>query len=265
MFQDTAECYNTTVGSHPTLVVMQVPAGQRSHIHHYIDVTIPDSPPLRYTRPDIGTTNSAVSLRGTTLMPHPRDGKYLYHLSSIENIPQIAAHGILSRYDLTRRRIRFVDIADSDILTKRQRYSLDRMVPFHFFVKNPFDYKVVFDNPDTHFCILAVSRLLAIRQQWQIITRHPLSGDEEPQLLDWDSGCQSIAWDQLAPGNRDYNDHACKMACMAEALSPHAVPLSDVSMIFVPDDHAARMLRAHILSSSPSIFIRPLMFPPLAR
>lgn len=72
----------------------------------------------------------------------PSTGKLIYHITSIDNLPSILKFGLLSRKCLLQNRdIHFTDIADPEILNKRERYkeALSQYVLFHFFAKNPFD------------------------------------------------------------------------------------------------------------------------------
>ena len=68
-------------------------------------------------------------------MPDIKEQKLLYHLTSIENLSSIFQNGLRSRAHLDA----FADVADTEILRKRQALELERYVPFHWFAANPFD------------------------------------------------------------------------------------------------------------------------------
>ena len=73
---------------------------------------------------------------------NPSEGKLIYHITHINNLPSILKVGLLSRKKLLRNpSLSFTDIADSEILSKREQYkeALSQYVLFHFFAKNPFD------------------------------------------------------------------------------------------------------------------------------
>lgn len=188
-----------------------------------------------------------------------RDGKLLYHLTSLTNLASIASNGLRSRRDCRDLEIGFDDIADPAILANREAFSLDAMVPFHFFAKNPFDCAVKRRNPDNRLMLLAVTRDYAQKAGWRIIPAHPLAGGVDVNPVLWDIGIDQINWDLIA--KREYSDHACRQACMAEALSPQAVPLSACSSIYVAseDDKAtATRLAGHIVQH---INVNARMFP----
>ncbi len=151
-------------------------------------------------------------------MTRDRVGKLLYHLTSIENLDSIFQNGLQSRSTLVAGG--FNDVADADIINSRQQYNLDRYVPFHFFAKSPFDYGVQRSLPEQRLALIAVRRTIAEANDWRIIPRHPLArvGYE---ILDYADGIEAIDWELIA--TRDYDDRECKLACMAECLSPNTV------------------------------------------
>ncbi|WP_434574111.1 DUF4433 domain-containing protein [Pseudomonas sp. Z3-6] len=157
-----------------------------------------------------------------------KDQKLLYHLTSAENLDGIFREGLKPRAALTN----FIDVADSEILKKRQALELDRYVPFHWFAANPFDGSVQFNRPKTTFVLISVYRSHAQKNGWKVIPRHPLANDEI-QLLEYDQGFEAINWEVMS--TRDYQDHDCKSICMAECLSPGIVAPNDFSTLFVPN------------------------------
>ena len=79
---------------------------------------------------------------GEIMATAPSMGKLIYHITSIDNLPSILKFGLLSRKCILQNHdIHFTDIADPEILSKRERYkeALSQYVLFHFFAKNPFD------------------------------------------------------------------------------------------------------------------------------
>ena len=54
---------------------------------------------------------------------NPSEGKLIYHITHINNLPSILKVGLLSRKKLLRNpSLSFTDIADSEILSKREQY-----------------------------------------------------------------------------------------------------------------------------------------------
>jgi hypothetical protein len=166
------------------------------------------------------------------------DGKLLYHLTALENLESILQNGLKSRASLQEQR--FEDVADDDILDSRRHHDLEQFVPFHFFAKNPFDYGVQRAHPDKDFVLITVRRTVAQGNNWKVVPRHPLA-EEGYEILDYDQGMAAIDWTLIA--KRDYEDRACKVACMAECLSPESVPASKIFSIYVKTETVEKVVR----------------------
>lgn len=196
-------------------------------------------------------------------MVRPSQGKLLYHISPLSNLQGIVRHGLLSRNDLMARGLVFDDVADPAILAKRERFRLEAYVPFHFFPRNPFDYAVCRTKPDEPMALFAVQRARAQQSGWLIIPKHPLADDAHGpgEPLPWSQGNQAIDWHLLDQEDRDYTDRECKVACMAEALSPTPVPLDFMTLIYVKCHSDAERARGFIRSQWPRIEVNRGMFP----
>lgn len=110
----------------------------------------------------------------------PSMGKLIYHITSIDNLPSILKFGLLSRKCILQNHdIHFTDIADPEILSKRERYkeALSQYVLFHFFAKNPFDGAVCEKYGSENMAIIAVWRSICEHNNYQIIPSHPLDSD----------------------------------------------------------------------------------------
>lgn len=189
-----------------------------------------------------------------------RDKKFVYHMTSVENLPTIVEHGLLCRNDLIARDLLKVDVADPAILDSRGE--LANLVPFHFMTRNPFDYGVVRkpEHQDRRFVYVAVYRSYASATNWKVIPKHPLANGDQYQLLDWGEGIGAIEWDELdKKGNWD-TDHNCKQACMAEALSPEPVPSKMIASFFFKTDADAVKAKT-ILPPNAWVKVNPRMFP----
>lgn len=158
-----------------------------------------------------------------------KEQKLLYHLTALDNLESIIEMGLLPRSQLESK---YLDVADLEIIDSRRTLGLDDYVPFHFFARNPFDGRVQVDHPDTIFVLIAVRRVRAKRLGWKIIPCHPLA-NEEKEILEYDEGIEAIDWNKM--NARDYHDEESKSVCMAECLSPIAVPPTKFFDIFVPD------------------------------
>jgi hypothetical protein len=198
-----------------------------------------------------------------------RDKKLLYHLTDVANLRGILARGLQSRRSLESSGHGFADHADSEILEGRAEHRLDALVPFHFLARNPFDYAVVRNASSKQFVLITVARSHARANGWLVIPRHPLSAAQAPEVLDWESGMERIDWAQMDKQGRDWEaDHECKLACMAEALSPTTVAAQAFHALYVASESTqtvtAQALREANLTSC-HLNLSPQMFPKGAR
>jgi hypothetical protein len=186
-----------------------------------------------------------------------RNGRLLYHLTALENLESILQHGLQPRCEL--RNDEFDDVADGEILDSRANHNLDSYVPFHFFAKNPFDYGVQRTHSDSDFVLISVQRATARANGWQVVPTHPLA-EEGYQILAYDAGISAIDWDLME--ERDYDDRACKVACMAECLSPTSVNPNLIFCIYVKEARIKaivdRLVNSHNVNCH--VDINPAMF-----
>ncbi|AXK52662.1 DarT ssDNA thymidine ADP-ribosyltransferase family protein [Pseudomonas protegens] len=184
-----------------------------------------------------------------------KEQKLLYHLTALENLSSIFQNGLRPRSQLKG----FKDVADAEILKKRQALGLENYVPFHWFAANPFDGSVQGNKRDTQFVVISIRRSFAIEKDWKVIPRHPLANDTI-QLLDYKAGFEAIDWDAM--NQRDYHDPHCKSVCMAECLSPTVVSANDFFKIFVANSEVEEHCGAKMREAGVSVQIgvNPGMF-----
>lgn len=152
----------------------------------------------------------------------------LFHITALENLDSILQNDLTPRNYITK----FIDIADKEILTGREKFNLGEYTPFHFFSKNPFAGKVQKTFPEKDFIFITIDRQLAINKKFKIIPKHPMTYNLEP--LEWEEGFNSIDWELME--KRDYLDHDCKETCMAESIFKGSVPANLFKSIFVKSD-----------------------------
>lgn len=184
-----------------------------------------------------------------------KEQKLIYHLTSFENMPGILERGLLPRSQLHD----FKDVADQEIIEGRRGSCLENYVPFHWFARNPFDGRVQEDRLDEKFVLITVQRSVAQQENWKIIPRHPLT-KAAPQLLDYLPGIAAIDWEIM--NTREYHDQECKSICMAECLSPEAVPVSKFFKIYAPNETASEEILKIIndLNLALEVKVNPRMF-----
>lgn len=194
----------------------------------------------------------------------PSEGKFLYHITHLDNMESILEHGLLSRDALVEAGVRkFKDIADPGILQKREAWKcrLSQYVLFHFYAKNPFDCAVCKRFGAENMVLIAIDRELAKRNDFFIIPSHPLDRNE-PQFYSYDEGFSKIEWDILDDSeNRDYNIPEVKKACMAECVMKYTIPCEAFHFVYVYDECVKERICAMNNSEKISIQVAPYMFP----
>lgn len=82
----------------------------------------------------------------------------LYHLTKLSNLKSIINHGMLPRRKVMEQRIQFGDIADAQIISKRQELGLDIYTPFHFHPYSAFDVAVKHTYQNEDMIYMCISR-----------------------------------------------------------------------------------------------------------
>ena len=170
-------------------------------------------------------------------MPDIKDQKLLYHLTSLKNLESVLSAGLQPRSKLEG----FQDVADHEILQKREALGLENYVPFHWFARNPFDGGVQSARRGETFVVITVQRTLASSLNWKIIPRHPLANDSI-HLMDYAAGFQAIDWETM--NRRDYHDPHSKSVCMAECLSPTTVLVNQFFAVYVANSAVESQVRS---------------------
>lgn len=196
----------------------------------------------------------------------PSQGKLLYHITHINNLPSILTHGLMPRHSLLEQGIsNFTDIADPDIIKKREGWQtpLSQYVLFHFFPRNPFDFSVCRKYGADNMVIITIPRATYKSNSFYIIPSHPLD-NECPDIYPYEQGYDLIKWEILDRiENRNYIDPKIKKACMAECLIPYPVPPRAFSYIYVNNSELKMQISKMSCSCSLSVEVRPGMFPQL--
>lgn len=193
----------------------------------------------------------------------PSEGKMLYHMTHIDNVPSILKLGLKPRSALSQGD--FEDIANQEIIQKRSERSigLENYVPFHFYPWNPFDGDVCSKYGAENMVIITIWRTLA-EKEGKIIPRHPL-GSSDLEFYDYAKGFSEIHWDYLDDfGNRNYHDDDIKRACMAECLIGRIIQPSEFAFVLVPTAAAKSYIDGLPGASSIKVDVSPKAFPHLS-
>lgn len=82
----------------------------------------------------------------------------LYHLTKLSNLESIIKYGMLPRRKVMEQGLQFGDIADKQIISKRQELGLDIYTPFHFHPYSAFDVAVKHTYQNEDMIYLCISR-----------------------------------------------------------------------------------------------------------
>lgn len=195
-------------------------------------------------------------------MPSPKEGKLLYHLTHLNNMESIIRRGLMSRNALHGE---FVDTADPEIIAHRHEYTVDlsNYVPFHFFVRNPYDGAVCKKHGAENMAIIAIFRPKDNAPGYYVVPNHPLSGS--PEFLPYQEGFEKVNWDLLDHNSRDrnYADPVVRHACMAECDVDRVIPASEFCFVYVKTeagrDRILKMAGADQIQNK--LRVSPHMFP----
>jgi hypothetical protein len=160
---------------------------------------------------------------------NPKEGKLLYHITALNNLPSILENRLLPREKID---FDYKNVADEQILTKREKFKLESFTPFHFFASTPFSGKVQMVHPKEEFIYICLNRSTAKKNEFKIIPTHPMHYRGDP--LEYDEGIDEIDWELM--GERDYNDHECREVCMAECIYEGSIPAKAFAFIFVKSE-----------------------------
>ncbi len=162
-----------------------------------------------------------------------RDKKLLYHLTKVSNMQGIINHGLLPRGYLLEHNMLFGDVADPNIISKRDELELNKYTPFHFHPYSAFDVAVKKTHSTEKFVYICIKRALAEFNDFKILIKHPLS-QSECVLYDYGEGIDSIDWDTMEKAGT--TDEYSRNVKMAECITEKCIPAELFQCIYVPDE-----------------------------
>ena len=181
-----------------------------------------------------------------------KSGKLLYHLTELKNLESIIRFGLIPRKVLLENTVTFEDIANPEIIVKRERLGLDEYIPFHFHPYTAFDLAVKKQHANDEMMYICIRRELARRNNFKVLPKHPLSL-EDCQLYDYEEGFKRIDWDTMAKVG--LTDPDSKQTKMAECLSAKVIPVDCFQCFYVPSEQSKKFaentLRAYGIEFPP--------------
>ncbi|MCD8054924.1 MAG: DUF4433 domain-containing protein [Lachnospiraceae bacterium] len=164
-----------------------------------------------------------------------KSGKLLYHLTKLKNLESIIRFGLVPRKVLLENTVTFEDIANPEIIVKRERLGLDEYIPFHFHPYTAFDLAVKKQHINDEMMYICINRELARRNNFKVLPKHPLSL-EDYQLYDYEEGFNRIDWDTMAKVG--LTDSDSKQIKMAECLSAKVIPVDCFLCFYVSSEQS---------------------------
>ena len=173
-----------------------------------------------------------------------KNKKLLYHLTKVDNMEQIVENGLLSRRNLVTSHMIFENVADSEIIRKREQLGLDSYIPFHFHPYSAFDVAVKNTYFNNKFVYICIKRALAEFDNFKILIKHPLS-QSECVLYDYLEGIEKIDWDTMEKTGvaTDYS----RNVKMAECLTDKPISAELFQCVYVPDIETKKYIEALFL------------------
>lgn len=197
----------------------------------------------------------------------PSQGKLLYHITHIDNLPSILEKGLLSREMLKRQEISFVDLSHRKELDQGEEYQrrIVKYVPFYFFATNPF-HSLACRDPKTreldseNRVIIAVYRS-TLEKSAEIIPIQPTS-ENAPEIYSYSNGFSRINWEILDNPEHDIRDSEVKRSCLAECIVEGSVNPNLFIWIYVKSEDAKeKLLNSGVAVEERKISVFPFMFP----
>ncbi len=186
----------------------------------------------------------------------------LYHLTEVSNMKMIVNYGLLPRRYLLEHNMIFGDVADPQIISKREELGLDMYTPFHFHPYSAFDVAVKNTYSSKKFVYICIKRAFAEFNNFKILVRHPLS-QQECVLYDYIDGINNIDWNTMEKtGTVDEYSRNVKMA---ECLTDKGIPAELFQCVYVPDMETKQYIeelfqKKGILEHPPYVSIQPKWF-----
>lgn len=191
-----------------------------------------------------------------------KEKKLLYHLTKVSNMEDIINYGLLSRRNLLEQGKKFHDVADTQIISKREELDLDKYTPFHFHPYSAFDVAVKNTHSADKFAYICIKRALAEFNGFKILIKHPLS-QQECVLYEYAEGINNIDWNTMETvGTTDEYSRNVKMA---ECLTDKCIPAELFQCVYVPDietkQYIEKLFQSRgIIEQPPYVSVQPKWF-----
>lgn len=191
-----------------------------------------------------------------------KEKKLLYHLTKVNNMEAIINYGLLPRRYLLEQNMFFGDVADPQIISKREELDLDKYTPFHFHPYSAFDVAVKNTYSTEKFVYICIKRALAEFNNFKILIKHPLS-QQECILYDYIEGINCIDWNTMEKvGTIDEYSRNVKMA---ECLTDKCIPAELFQCVYVPDEETKQYVEKlfqdkGIMEQPPYVNVQPKWF-----
>lgn len=170
-----------------------------------------------------------------------KEGKLLYHLTTLSNLDSIIKKGLMTRKQLITQDQPFIDVADFDIITKRASNDLQEYIPFHFHPYSAFDVAVKNQYNNEEFIYITIQREWAKSQKFKILPIHPLTQTDSFQLYDYDEGFKQIDWETMHSIGNDTNYK--KQVKMAECVTREVIQTKNFHCIYVKNQTTRQLVK----------------------
>lgn len=191
-----------------------------------------------------------------------KEKKLLYHLTKVSNMEDIINYGLLPRRYLLEQGKKFSDVADPQIICKREELDLDKYTPFHFHPYSAFDVAVKNTYSTDKFVYICIKKALAEFNGFKILKKHPLS-QQECVLYEYAEGIKNIDWETMERVGA--TDEYSRNVKMAECLTDKCISAELFQCVYVPDIETEQFIKKlfqakGIMEQPPYVSFQPKWF-----
>lgn len=177
--------------------------------------------------------------------------RYAYHFTSIENLPGILEHGLLSYNEMRKRKVEHLSVAEDSIQVRRSRMAVKcgpggvvhDYVPFYFCKRTSMLQAVIFrKNVDQQFLIYIAVTIDWVNEDCAVFTDASANTECPPGFYAYCKDLCQLKWDLIDSLGWRWNDEQ-KQARMAELLIHRSLPVDAFTHIITWNRSISKIVR----------------------
>lgn len=198
-------------------------------------------------------------------IPSGHQGRYVYHMTHMENLENIIKHGLLSTNQKNALGIKHRNIAYQSIQERRSEMDVTcgpggkvhDYVPFYFCARDPMLLgQLNKKNIDQHLIIYLAVKIDILDNQNCVFTSSAANSNQAPCFLDDSKDLYKLDWDVIDKKDWKYEGQVRRNK-MAEALFFQKVNFSDIGFLVVFNEWSEKQVKSILEKTGKNI---PLKF-----